>query len=343
MDENLSDTEAQDELELLENRDDLEEVENEPVEADPDDQNEDDEKEKKPVKAKRIIRNPRFTLNAELLKGPKGLGALERCFDKVKFKGKGHEEDDLNVLLKTYEYWCHRLYPKFPFQECIEKIEKLGSKGPIQTHLKKIRSGIIDDDQPSREVLPDFHSDEEENEESEATEPTTQTILPDIPIELTEEQLETIRKNREKAEKLRQERLKKIQEKASLILPESFRSGTSTVVENDVGEEQNELQGSNSEENGTESDEEVLNHSKKQSRKYFDSDEESTNSGGGIEKEREVENSSVDAEKDNFNNQLGNEEEEVSNNSAVTMQIDNVENQENIQCSEENMDVETIE
>lgn len=103
------------------------------------DENDDaQEEERKQVKPKRVVRHPRATLNAELLKGPKGLGNLEKCFERVQFKGKGYEEQDLNVLLKTYEYWCHRLFPKYPFKDCIDKIEKLGSKGPIQVIISII-------------------------------------------------------------------------------------------------------------------------------------------------------------------------------------------------------------
>ncbi|KAK9891098.1 hypothetical protein WA026_013417 [Henosepilachna vigintioctopunctata] len=203
-----------------------------------DDRNKDDEAEEekeKKIKPKRVIKNPRVTLNVERLKGPKGLSVLESCFEKVKFKGKGHEEQDLNVLLKTYEYWCHRLFPKFSFEDSIAKIEKLGHKGPIQTHLKKVRSGMIEDDG----VDAGFRSDEgaEVDEEAEtSTQSATQTMIENIPIELTEEQLETIRRNRAKAEQLRQERLKKIQEKASLSLPKqsmkpALEGSSSNVVE----------------------------------------------------------------------------------------------------------------
>lgn len=68
----------------------------------------------------------------EHISGPRGIAALESYFERVKFKGKGHEHQDLNVIMKTYEYWCHRLFPKFPFDTCIERLEKLGTKKPVQ-------------------------------------------------------------------------------------------------------------------------------------------------------------------------------------------------------------------
>lgn len=70
------------------------------------------------------------------LLGVRGLTAIENYFERVKLQGKGYEDNDLNVIMKTYEYWCHRLFPKFPFDTCIEKLETLGSKKATQVlHL----------------------------------------------------------------------------------------------------------------------------------------------------------------------------------------------------------------
>lgn len=84
------------------------------------------------AKPKRVIRFPRPKLNADTLKGPKGIQTLPQLFENVKFKGKGFEEQDLNLLMKNYEYWCHRLFPKFPFDDCLAQIEKLGYKRAVQ-------------------------------------------------------------------------------------------------------------------------------------------------------------------------------------------------------------------
>lgn len=105
--------------------------ETEPVEV----QEEGSDEEKTIVKPKKRILKPRVKLNAETLKSNKGIAALPSYFERVKFKGVGQEEKDLNVLLKTYEYWCHRLFPKYPFDDCIAKIEKLGSKKEVQVKL----------------------------------------------------------------------------------------------------------------------------------------------------------------------------------------------------------------
>lgn len=98
--------------------------------------NPDDEAQEVPARAdpkpKRVIKNPQPKLNAETLKGPRGIHTLPQVFEKVKFKGKGYEERDLNLLMKTYEYWCHRLFPKFSFDDCLARLEKLGTKKAVQ-------------------------------------------------------------------------------------------------------------------------------------------------------------------------------------------------------------------
>lgn len=171
--------------------------------------------DKQVVKPKRVIRNPQPKLNEETLQGPKGIATLSSYFDRVKFKGQRHEEQDLNVIMKTYEYWCHRLFPKFPFDTCIERLEKLGTKRAVQTHIKRIRFDLmLNNDMVSS-------SDEEDNQESSVSELTTANTQFDQLVttnqskepELTAEQLERIRINKERAEKLRQEKARQIQHK----------------------------------------------------------------------------------------------------------------------------------
>lgn len=223
--ENIEEVLQNEDIERFETENDNIQSEHEDNENKDDDDNE--EEARKVVKPKKVFR-PRLKLNAEVLKGPKGLGALEKIFEKVKFKGKGYEDHDLNVLLKCYEYWCHRMFPKFPFEDCIEKIEALGHKGPIQTYLKKMRSGLLDPSEDIEDnIAPEIRSDEEND--TQATAPMESKR--DEPMEITEEQLERIRLNRERAEKLRKERLQNIQNKASADLPQC--SEPITFVNND--------------------------------------------------------------------------------------------------------------
>uniref|UniRef100_UPI00358F1DD8 TIMELESS-interacting protein isoform X2 n=1 Tax=Myxine glutinosa TaxID=7769 RepID=UPI00358F1DD8 len=100
----------------------------------------DAEEENKPVK--RIIRKPRLKLDAQRLLSERGLPALLTYFEKVNFKGKGHEADDLHTLLWTLQHWAHRLCPHLAFGDFVENLERLGSKREIQTCMHKIRLDI---------------------------------------------------------------------------------------------------------------------------------------------------------------------------------------------------------
>ncbi|XP_066263123.1 TIMELESS-interacting protein [Euwallacea similis] len=199
----------------------------------------DDTQNKQVVKPKRIVRNPQPKLNSETLKGPKGIAALSSYFDRVKFKGKGHEEQDLNAVMKTYEYWFHRLFPKFPFDTCMDRLEKLGSKKEVQTHIKRIRFDMLVEDNPIIDS-----SDEEANVEGfvDATQVVEQNIkfdqlVANSSVELTAEQLEIMRLNKEKAAKLRREKLRMIQEKAAecRVEPVSGTLELSTAEKSYVG------------------------------------------------------------------------------------------------------------
>lgn len=50
--------------------------------------------------------------------------------------------------MRQMEHWAHRLFPKMPFDEVIERVEKLGGKKEVQTCVKKIRLDmpILDED-----------------------------------------------------------------------------------------------------------------------------------------------------------------------------------------------------
>ncbi|XP_022913794.2 TIMELESS-interacting protein [Onthophagus taurus] len=186
-------------------------------------ENDDEATEKRVVKPKRIIKNPRPKLNVDVLRGPKGLSCLENCFKNIKLKGThGHEAEDLRVIMKTYEYWCHRLFPKYSFDDCLGKLENLGSKNNMKTYLKRIRLGM-DDFGVSKPEL----SDEDDNDETDKRNVNSEFDLLQIEVnqmrhaagnsqDLTEDQLERIRLNKEKAEHIRREKLKRMKEKAEM-------------------------------------------------------------------------------------------------------------------------------
>lgn len=164
-----------------------------------------DESKKTVVKPKRIIKNPFPKFNEYTIRNEKGLPALLNHFKDVKFNGHGHEEEDLNKLLKIYEYWCHRFYPKFTFDDSIRKLETLGNKKSIQIYLKKIRMGIED-------IYQETISEENIQTEGfvEPFDDHLTTLMHESEPELTEAQIEQIKQNKLRAEAIRKERLSRI-------------------------------------------------------------------------------------------------------------------------------------
>ncbi|KAH3797672.1 TIMELESS-interacting protein-like [Dreissena polymorpha] len=98
--------------------------------------------------SKKVVRRPQPKLDPTRLSGARGIPILAKQFEKVKFKGKGHEASDLALIMKQLEHWGHRLFPKMPFDEVLERVERLGTKKEVQTCVKKIRMDmpILDDD-----------------------------------------------------------------------------------------------------------------------------------------------------------------------------------------------------
>ncbi|XP_041843641.1 TIMELESS-interacting protein [Melanotaenia boesemani] len=92
-----------------------------------------------PAAKRKSVKRPQPKLDSQRLISERGLPALRTLFDSVRFKGKGHEAEDLRLLMQKMENWAHRLYPKLQFEDFIDKVEKLGSKKEVQTCLKRIR------------------------------------------------------------------------------------------------------------------------------------------------------------------------------------------------------------
>ncbi|KAM4630594.1 TIMELESS-interacting protein [Polymixia lowei] len=92
-----------------------------------------------PTAKRKGVKRPQPKLDSQRLISERGLPALRTLFDNVRFKGKGHEAEDLRLLMQNMENWAHRLYPKLQFDDFIDKVEKLGSKKEVQTCLKRIR------------------------------------------------------------------------------------------------------------------------------------------------------------------------------------------------------------
>ncbi|GAB0098885.1 Protein TIPIN homolog [Sergentomyia squamirostris] len=96
------------------------------------------------VEPKKIVfRNPRVTLNAAKLKGDRGLHTIEDYFKDVQYKGKGHEREDLNVIMSKLEHWGHRMFPDMRFADFVNRVEQLTKKGDVQNHWRRYRTGTL--------------------------------------------------------------------------------------------------------------------------------------------------------------------------------------------------------
>uniref|UniRef100_A0A3Q1JPF2 TIMELESS-interacting protein n=1 Tax=Anabas testudineus TaxID=64144 RepID=A0A3Q1JPF2_ANATE len=92
-----------------------------------------------PAAKRKGVKRPQPKLDAHRLISERGLPALRTLFENVNFKGKGHEAENLRLLMQKMENWAHRLYPKLQFEDFIDRVEKLGQKKEVQTCLKRIR------------------------------------------------------------------------------------------------------------------------------------------------------------------------------------------------------------
>ncbi|KFU97055.1 TIMELESS-interacting protein, partial [Pterocles gutturalis] len=162
------------------------------------------------VAPRRAVKRPMPKLDAQRLISERGLPALRHVFDNVKFKGKGHEAEDLKTLIRHMEHWAHRLFPKLQFEDFIERVESLGNKKEVQTCLKRIRLDLP--------ILhEDFASNEDGGGESNGLDTATEDVhscagnTEDLNslsgATLTEEQQERIKKNRQLALERRQAKM----------------------------------------------------------------------------------------------------------------------------------------
>lgn len=155
--------------------------------------------------------------NNSRLKGPRGLSVLPTWFENIQLKGKGHESEDLNAVINRLEQWTHRLFPRYTFDDAIDKLEKLGKKNEVKTMLKRIRLGMDDNDfvTQTEHVVDETHFTHNDAFDRIANTvdifPVTST--PGVRnIGLTEEQRQRMMHNRMLAEERRQAKIRARQE-----------------------------------------------------------------------------------------------------------------------------------
>ncbi|KAJ7709852.1 replication fork protection component Swi3-domain-containing protein [Mycena rosella] len=94
------------------------------------------------------------------LVGDSGFPQLIQDTKSIRIKGKGHEArlhlcaSDLNRLLQVYQFWTHRLYPKTPFKDTVDRVEKICHSKRMHNMLGQWRDeahGIVNGKKPGEE------------------------------------------------------------------------------------------------------------------------------------------------------------------------------------------------
>lgn len=221
---------------------------------------------------KRVIRNPQPKLNAERIQGPKGVQTIEKYFEGFKFQGKGHEKSDLDKVMKRLEHWAHRLFPKYQFDDFLEKMEVLGTKKNVQVYLKKYRLGmetpivdVVDQDDeaametgeqaaPVRAPTDEFDKliaeqiekqrrvvDQQAITAATATAPGGNVLGKAKPSEMSEEIKARIEANRKLAIERKNARLRKIEEEEEKKRQSEVSQKDSQIEEMEISEIANSL------------------------------------------------------------------------------------------------------
>lgn len=104
---------------------------------------------------------PRFVLNENVLTGKNGIGTVLNHFKGTKFsEAKNSEYENLDLFLSRLESWTHQLFPKWPRETTLQKIEMLGKKKVVSNTLARIRTNDPTDDF-LKSLVPDSKEDED--------------------------------------------------------------------------------------------------------------------------------------------------------------------------------------
>ncbi|KAM7538541.1 hypothetical protein Aperf_G00000051421 [Anoplocephala perfoliata] len=124
---------------------------------------------------KKKVRRPMPKLDPPTLLGERGLPALLKEIEKVKFRGRGHEFEDLERLMFIYESWANRMLPKFTFTEVMERLEVVGTKREVHNALQGMRAGTW----PPALSAEFVHKDSDTDSENERPKATADDLLND--------------------------------------------------------------------------------------------------------------------------------------------------------------------
>ncbi|KAK9106407.1 hypothetical protein Syun_022418 [Stephania yunnanensis] len=104
-------------------------------------------------------------LTPERLLSDDGLGYILRYFPKsFKFRGRGHEVGDLGNLIGLYREWHSQLLPSYPFDQFVQKVEKVGAKNRVRMCIRDLRERVANGGDPSKLHEPPVERDGEHYE-----------------------------------------------------------------------------------------------------------------------------------------------------------------------------------
>ncbi|VDD81951.1 unnamed protein product [Mesocestoides corti] len=184
--------------------------------------------------AAKTVKRPLPKLDPPTLLGERGLPALVKELERVQFKGRGYEFEDLEKLMFVYESWAHRMLPKFLFNDVLERLEAVGSKREVHSVLQRMRAGTWPPILSSEFVHESDDCDSNGETEPKASRPPFcafrfLSVIDDVhpPVDLDQEMVELTQPDHEDDKKF-----------VALPTPESPpRPSTSTAVTQHANEE----------------------------------------------------------------------------------------------------------
>lgn len=72
-----------------------------------------------------------------------GIPSLIKRSKQFKFRGKGHELQDLDKFIEHYQFWCHELFPKAKFRDCLGMIRKVGKTKRMKMHRREFIDDLL--------------------------------------------------------------------------------------------------------------------------------------------------------------------------------------------------------
>lgn len=69
-----------------------------------------------------------------------GMERIYETFPQIcRFRGAGHEADDLRRLMRCYKEWAHALFPQLAFEDLLDRVQKLSGRARVRKRLDELR------------------------------------------------------------------------------------------------------------------------------------------------------------------------------------------------------------